>query len=306
MKKNRYSRTALFAAIARAHHFLHHESRIIEDPYAGSLMSELERSSAIQSLVGALSESDRAKLGEPYDEVEAVELVLEKYPFAAAVLARSRYAEDRFLQAIPTGVRQYVLIGAGLDSFPFRYPKSGEEAEFFEIDFPATQAFKIQRLAAIGLGHPENLHFVPADLEREGLADALVRSAFRFYEPAFFAWLGVTVYLRTETIRETLRAIRELAYPHSQVVFDFIDLRGIRTETTTDRIRRYMDLVSQLGEPILGALDSDNLAHELKSLGFTLLEQLSPEAQRSRYYQDRSDGLAPTEHYHFACAAVAD
>jgi methyltransferase (TIGR00027 family) len=304
MKKNRYSRTALFTAIARAHHFLHHESRIIEDPYAESLMSDLERTTSVQALVGALSDSDREKLEDPHDEAAAVDLILRVYPFAAAVLARSRYAEDRFLQAVPTGIHQYVLIGAGLDSFPFRYPHDRGAVDFFEVDFPASQAFKIQRLAAIGLGHPENLHFVPADLEREGLADALGRSPFRFDEPAFFAWLGVTVYLRTETIRETLRAIKDLACPRSQLVFDFLDIQGIQFESTSDRIRRYMALVSQLGEPLLGALDSTTLEPDLRSLGFRLLEQLTPESQRLRYYQNRRDGLEPTEYYHFACAAV--
>src|SRR6185437_16545034 len=135
------------------------------------------------------------------------------------VIIRSRYAEDALKAAAQRGTRQYVLIGAGFDSFVLRRPAFANGIEIFEIDHPATQALKIERIRACGITLPASVHFIAADLASETLASALARSSFRGGEPAFFSWLGVTVYLTREANMATLRAVASSSAAGSELVF---------------------------------------------------------------------------------------
>jgi methyltransferase (TIGR00027 family) len=111
---------------------------------------------------------------------------------------RSRYAEDELSKAIERGVAQYVILGAGLDSFAYRRRDLAEVIHVFEVDYPATQAWKQARLRTLGITLPSNLTFIPIDFEKQALADALRAGGYRAEKPAFFSWLGVTEYLTEE------------------------------------------------------------------------------------------------------------
>lgn len=144
-------------------------------------------------------------------------------------MGRPPYAVRRGCPAIAVrnGVRQYVIVGAGFDSFAQRQPAFARYVDVFEIDHPATQEFKRWRLHECGVPLPATLHLVPADLSHEQLGDALARSTFRPTEPTLFAWLGVTQYLTREANLGTLRGIADCSNSGSELVFTYVDQREL-------------------------------------------------------------------------------
>ena len=144
------------------------------------------------------------------------------------VISRARYTEETLEKAVRQGVKQYVILGAGMDTFAFRRPEMLEELEVFEVDHPATQEFKLNRLTELGWKHPAKLHFIPIDFTKESLVTALTRSSS--YDPnvkSFFSWLGVTPYLTQEEVFATLRSIAEVAPAGSTSSFRLFRYRCI-------------------------------------------------------------------------------
>ncbi len=170
------SSTALGAAKLRAVHQILEYPRVLHDPYAIRILGP-----------GAETEL-RAGLAK-YQEARTRGL-------RAGMVLRSRYADDRFRAALARGVRQYVVLGAGLDTFAWRNQYPEHLLRIFEIDHPATQAWKRARLAEMGMAVPRALTFAPVDFERESLSEGLARAGFRTDQPAFFSWLGAAIYLR--------------------------------------------------------------------------------------------------------------
>jgi methyltransferase (TIGR00027 family) len=207
------SRTALIAAFYRAHHHKHDHPKIFEDPFAELLLPDLE---PIENGLLARAARDAPDiLASSPDRRSALSRFLRRHAAPASVLARARYAEDRLLEAIRRGVAQYVLVGAGLETFALRHPHLEDRLQVFEIDHPSTQAFKQQALSRAGIALPSNLHFVAADLETVTVADALRESPFQPDIPSVFSWQGVIVYLTLPAVRETLRSIRSVSAPES-------------------------------------------------------------------------------------------
>jgi methyltransferase (TIGR00027 family) len=203
--------------------------------------------------------------------------------------ARSRYAEDQLTEAVEHGVAQYVVLGAGLDTFAYRNPHSAN-LRVFEVDHPATQAWKLERLLAAGIAIPPSLRFVPVDFERQTLAAGLKEGGFDSGSPAFFSWLGVTPYLTRESCMATLRFIAQLPRG-SGVAFDFaVDpkLLNLRQRLALYVISRR---VAAAGEPFQLFFRPTELAEELRNLGFQRTEILGTEEINARYFKDRADGL---------------
>jgi methyltransferase (TIGR00027 family) len=208
--------------------------------------------------------------------------------FRAFMAARSRYAEDELARAFAHGVRQYVVLGAGLDTFAYRNPHPG--LQVFEVDHPATQVWKRDQLKAAGIAIPPSLKFVPIDFERQTLADGVVQSGFDATAAVFFSWLGVTPYLTREACMSTLSFIAKMA-AGSGVVFDFaIDPRLLNPGQ-----RMALDALSKrvagYGEPLQLFFDPVKLQDELKALGFQRTEFLQGKDLNARYFKDRKDGL---------------
>ncbi len=221
------------------------------------------------------------------------------------VLARARFTEERLADAMRDGTAQYVIIGAGLDTFALRRSDLRGRLRVIEIDHPATQAFKRGRIRDAGLELPPNLHFAPADLEKESLAEVLPRTPYDPSRTAFFSWLGVTMYLTDEAIRATLRSLRRTAVPGSQLVFDYLDRAVFDPGNPSPARARLFEIVRRVGEPMIFGFDPSALDAELAEEGFRLLEDLGPEAQKDLYYGNRTDGLQPTAAARLARAAVA-
>ncbi|HVZ20551.1 MAG TPA: class I SAM-dependent methyltransferase, partial [Vicinamibacterales bacterium] len=214
-------------------------------------------------------------------------------PFSAAlrafVVARSRYAEDTLARAVAAGARQYVLLGAGLDTFAYRNPHAG--LRVFEVDHPATQAWKRERIAASGLTLPASATFVPVDFERQSLKDAIAASSFDRARPAFFSWLGVVPYLTVEAITATLRFVGAGAIG-TGIALDY----GQPAESVpfTERIALSVlaRRVAAAGEPFRSSFTPDAIERTVRDAGFTTIEDIGMDVVNDRYFRGRSDGLS--------------
>ncbi len=202
---------------------------------------------------------------------------------------RSRLAEDRLERAFADGVRQYVVLGAGLDTFAYRNPHP--ELRVFEVDHPVTQGWKLQRLAESRIEVPGNVRFVAADLSRARLPAALAAAGLRRDQSTFFSWLGVTPYLEAASVLSTLGDVARLAHPGGGVVFDYI--RPPASLTALERIafEALSALVASAGEPFKGFFDPGELAAALSDMGFHRIEDLGPDELNAAYLRDRADGL---------------
>jgi len=208
--------------------------------------------------------------------------------FRAFMAVRSRYVEDRLATAVAQGVRQYVVLGAGLDTFVYRNPFP--ELRVFEVDFPATQEWKREMLARAGIALPAELTFVPLDFEHHTLAEGLDEAGFDRTLPAFFGWLGVVPYLTLQAFRATVRDIGQLP-AGTALGFDY----GLSPETLSPVGRIAFDAlagrVAAAGEPFQLFFTPETLEAELRSAGFRRLEQLDYGEINDRYFKDRADGL---------------
>jgi methyltransferase (TIGR00027 family) len=278
MIEGRPSITARRVAMRRAAHQLFDQPLVFEDPLA----------------IAILGPEIAATLGDEADQP------LERR-LRAFMVARSRYAEDQLRAAVARGIRQYVLLGAGLDTFAYRNPYP--DLKVFEVDHPATQAWKRQCLAAAGIAIPENLRFAAVDFDKESWDEELRRRGFASSEPAFFAWLGVTLYLAEETVLATLGSIRSL-HPRNTVVFDYALPRALLNAQEQAAHDVIAARVAAAGEPYRSSFDPRALDAHLRNIGFSLVEDLSGEDIDAHYFAGRTDGLhLGGKIAHLCCAA---
>ena len=264
MQKGKASKTALRVAIRRAAHQLVEQPRILDDPIALRLIGS-----------GYARDMERAMHKVARD-------------FRAFMAARSRYVEDRLAEAAAAGVTQYVILGAGLDTFAYRNPFPS--LRVFEVDFPATQEWKREMLQSASIALPASLTFVPLDFEHKALAAGLAEAGFDSQRPAFFGWLGVVPYLTVEAFRATLGAIAAL--PAGTVAsFDY----ALAPETLSAVGRTAFDAlagrVAAAGEPFQLFFTPQTLAGELLRAGFHRIEQVDSDGLNDLYFKNRADGL---------------
>lgn len=219
----------------------------------------------------------------------------------AFFVMRSRFAEDELRDAAGRGVHQYVILGAGFDTFAYRNPFP--DLRVFEVDHPATQATKRNRLAGGEIAIPPSLTFVPIDFTITALDVALHAAGFDASSPAFFSWLGVVPYLERPAIDQTFSFIASLP-TGTEVVFDY----SVPPETLSwmSRIifRRMARRVAAVGEPWKTFFEPNALLADLRRLGFTSAEDFDGAALNRRYFAGRSDGLKIGGAGHMATASV--
>ena len=260
--------SALMVATQRAAHQLFDRPLVLDDPVALALLGEAE-SHALR------------------DDIEKF-----RHPMSmgmrSAVIVRSRLADDLWTEAVGRGVRQYVVLGAGLDTSAYRHPDA--PGCIFEVDLPATQKWKQARLRDAGLSIPPSLRFVPVDFERVGLAEGLARAGFDARAPAFFSWLGVTMYLDEAAVVDTLRFIAGCA-KGSAVLFEYALPLSSLPAMLRIPMEQLMAHLAERGEPWKSFFDPTELAERLSALGFSESSAWTPEALTQQYFASRSDGL---------------
>jgi len=279
MKEGQSSRTAEAAAALRANHFKNTVSPVFSDPYAFELTSRSWKKLLSSPLLVKLMNS--AVLNRTLGLL------------TGQVVGRSRYAEDLLDQAVQQNTQQYVLVGAGLDSFALRESHHYPTLKIFEVDHPDTQAAKQAKLKKLG-EIPATVEFVAINFEKESISEALTRSLYERSAPAFFSWLGTTHYLNPQTTLQTLKSIAEFAANASEVVLDystdFQELTGIERIGSMG-VAQFTHL---LKEPLLGQFKPTDLHHAVEQMGFEVVEDLSGEAITERYFSARVDEIRHT------------
>jgi methyltransferase (TIGR00027 family) len=305
MEESRASLTAMAASLIRAIHTRVDEHPLIDDPWGDRLVTEADKQEMRTVAASRIGAPDRARLEALGPGVDIIEAGLRASPVFGMVVVRTRYAEDALEAAVARGVRQYVIVGAGLDSFAMRRPPWARDVDVFEVDHPATQAMKRRRLADYGVVLSDKHHFVSADLSREGLASALKRTPFQPTTPSFFSWLGVTTYLTREANLSTLRAMATCGAAGSEVVFTYRDQRDFDADPTDGALHGTGATVAAMGEPWVSGFHPDELAGDLRGVGLTLVENLNGEELNRRYFARRTDGLSAPRSLYIARAQVA-
>jgi methyltransferase (TIGR00027 family) len=290
-------------AYARAYHATHDSPRIFDDFLADALFTPEEHARTDRDWAGMLPYIAPELAATRPDPATALAWVVQ-LTNGPITLPRSRHAEDSLEKAIHAGVRQYMILGAGLDTFAYRHPDLADRLQVFELDHPATQAIKRDRVVAAGWKQPANLHIVPVDFSNESLPSALERSAFDPTQLSFFSWLGVSYYLARDVVLDTLRSIASIAAPGSIIVFDYLDLDAFVPEKATPRMQQMQRMAVLLGEPLKSGFDPNSISTELERIGLRPEENLDPVAIEARYFQNRTDHYHAVEHFHYARAVV--
>ncbi len=271
MKENQPSATAQRVAMRRAAHQLLDDPKVFDDSVALRIIGK-KSASALQA--------------DP-NQFEATPL--SSY-LRAFVAARSRYTEDELSLGVRRGVSQYVILGAGLDTFAYRNPYPEAMLHVFEVDYPSTQTWKRTRLEEVGITLPGDLTFAPVDFETQTLEEGLRSAGYDSGRCTFFSWLGVTEYLTTEVVMATLRFIAS-APVGSGVVLDYMISPSLLTPTQRLGFDALSRRVASAGEPWKTFFDPKLLARDLRAIGFHHVEDSGPEEINARYFKNRKDGL---------------
>jgi len=270
MREGSPSRTALRVAMRRAAHQILDSPKVLDDPIALPILNPETR---------ARIEAERGQSGD-----------LASRSLRAFMVVRSRYAEDELARAVARGAMQYVILGAGLDTFAYRNPYPKSALRVFEVDHPSTQEWKLTRLAEGSIAVPASLTFAPVDFECQSLADGLERANFRRDAVTFFSWLGVTPYLTAEAMNATASFIASMP-KGSGVVFDYAVPRESLSFLGRLAFDRIASRVAVAGEPFRLFFDPESLKQQLTGIGFRSLEDLGSDEMNARYFSNRQDGL---------------
>jgi methyltransferase (TIGR00027 family) len=287
---------AVMSAIWRAAHLLWDDQpKIFEDSLA-LRFSGFESEAALRTEIDRRHSEIARSTGPDF-------AVTWRRSLTALVVMRNRYVEDELEHAVARGVTQYVILGAGLDSFAYRRPDLAKVLRVFEVDHPATQAWKRSRIRDAGIGLPYNLSFVPVDFEKNSLIENLRTNGYQTDAPGLFSWLGVTMYLTPDAVFSTLREITALA-PGTEIIFEY----SVRKELCDEESQRLLGVVgagaAARGEPFQSSFEPAKLSEQVSKLGFAEVSDLGPEEARARYFADRTDGLRPPASEHFMRARV--
>jgi len=274
MKEQMPSGTAISSAVMRAVHQVRDaEPKILTDNVSVGLVE------------GSAEEQILAQDKSVYDPFIALR---------SGLVLSSRFAEDQLEIAAAAGIEQYVVLGAGLDTFAFRQPAWARSIRVIEIDNPPTLNFKRERLAARRIHIPDNVELCPLDFEHTTLLDGLAATTFDASCPSFFSWLSVTQYLTESSIESTLRFILSMPSP-TQIVLTFAPPEECLHPHTLPSSQFIADMAAAVGEPWITRLRPEQWTGWLLKLGFSSVFHLTPQLANDRYFRGRTDGLQAPE-----------
>ena len=269
MEQNCSSRTALRVAMLRAAHQILDHPRIFDDPLALLVLGR-ENVPAQDPNQTWLKETLSSRV------------------LRASLAARSRFAEDQLHAAVKQGVDQYVILGAGLDTFAYRNPYPRDALHVFEVDHPATQIWKRTRLELAGIPIPKTLTFSPVNFETQSLVDGLRGADLDTGKCAFFSWLGVTMYLTKDAISDTLQFVSSMP-AGSGIVFDYMIPPSRLNPIDRKAFDSLAHRVALAGEPFQTFFDPFSLKLTLEAMGFGQVEDLDPEEMDALYFRGQTD-----------------
>jgi methyltransferase (TIGR00027 family) len=262
------SKTAVMTAVARGLHREEPLPRVLDDHLALGLAGD-DGVALAEKLRGELSPDDLLT-------------------FTRWMSVRSRLTEDVVERAVSDGIGQYAILGAGLDSFAYRRSDLLARLRVFEVDHPASQAWKRERLAELGVSLPPGLVLAPVDFESQTLHEGLVAAGFDFSACAVFSWIGVTMYLTLAAIEATLETVAACP-PGSRIVLTYnppppaLDDQALAMHSTMSRV------VGEMGEPWISLFTPDEASALLHRCGFGAVEHFGPAEAIRTYFGGRTD-----------------
>lgn len=271
--EDKSSITSLISAFARAVHAEYEENPVFCDNLARKLLSNDEYKMIENYVLGGIDFFEPDKKGTFSSDTDALRYLVNTH-LAPTPLCRSAYCENALKTAVKTGTEQYVILGAGLDTFAFREKEFAEKYKIFELDHPKTQADKLMRIKRANWEIPENLTFVDIDFTTGNIAAKLVKNGFNPQKKTFFSWLGVSYYLYRDEIENTLKSLRQIMADGSTIVFDYADA-GL----FTSKVRRVQNMVAMAkagGEEMKSSFDFMSAELMMSDLGFLVYEHLTP------------------------------
>lgn len=279
------SRTAVLTATLRAAHYLFDGApKILTDPFARDFAG-FASDEEVRKALDALALRDLSRL-------------------RTAFAVRSRYAEDELSVAIQRGISQYIILGAGLDSFAYRRQDLMRAIHVYEVDHPATQSWKRARLRELGIKSPPTLRHVPIDFEQATLISGLAAGGVNRNAKAFFSWLGVTQYLPRDVVLNTLREIASATAPGTELVVQFIVPAATLSPEEGNLVTAAAAAAASMGEPWLSFFDPEDLETNMTEIGFEQIVHFGSEEATERYLIDRSDGLRLPGYFRMIKACV--
>lgn len=283
MVDERESVTAKLCAFARAWHSNRAQEKIYDDYLAYDMMGKEEYDQMYDMISRGFTDN-----GEVFSR-DDTEQIINEY-IAPIPLSRISFTEKRLSDfAKANGKIQYVICGAGSDTFSFR--NDDPDIEIFEIDHPDTQRYKLDKIAQLEWNIPKNVHFVSVDFEKERMTEKLIESGFDLNKKTFFSILGVSYYLTLDVFSETLAQIAKLSALGSVVVFDY----PIKSGEFPRRVYRLEKITECLGEVMQGGFDYNEVSRALYSLGFQIDTYMPPEKVQVKYFSGRSDNMRAFE-----------
>ena len=298
--KNKASITALISSFGRAFYAENEKNPVFTDYLAKELMTDEEYAAVRGYILGGTQffepEIDPAK-----QEPKGLLRKLVNVHIAPSPLCRAAYTEKALKTAVLTGTKQYVILGAGLDTFAFRETAFVSKYRVFEVDHPITQADKKERMARACWTVPDNLTFVPVDFTKDSLAERLIAGGFNPKVKSFFSWLGVTYYLSAEVIDKTLAELSTLCEGGGTLVFDYPDEKFF--DAPEKRVQNTIIMAKAGGEPMQSAFSYGELEKLLEKHGFLIYELLTPDDIQRDIIDSAGADLKAFEHVNY-CLAV--
>ncbi len=300
---NKASITALMSSFGRAFHAENEKHPVFADYLAKGLMTD-EEYAAVQGYILGGEQFFEPGIDTQNQEPKEVLRRLVNVHIAPSPLCRAAYTENALKTAVLIGTKQYVILGAGLDTFAFRKTDFVSEYKVFEVDHPLTQADKKVRIARAGWTIPDNLTFVPVDFTTDSLTERLIADGFNPKVKSFFSWLGVTYYLSMEAIDKMLAELSSLCSDGSTLVFDYPDENFF--DATERRVQNTVMMAKAGGEPMQSAFSYRELEKLLEKHGFLIFELLTPNDIQRDVIDSVGAEMKAFEHVNYCLAVRKD
>jgi methyltransferase (TIGR00027 family) len=301
VKKGEASITSLVSAFGRAYHSEFDSPKIFDDYLAKEFISPKERNDIETNMVQGIHFFNKDIAEQFQNNPKEILKWITQVQLSPTPLARAAYCERVFLHEITLGAKQYVILGAGLDTFSFRHRELENKIEIFEVDHPSTQAFKKIRVKEAELEIQNNLHFVSMDFTEGFSKQELVNEGFENTK-TFFSLLGVTYYLTKEELSSLIECLFELVPVGSSIVFDYPDENIFTEKGMSNRVENMVKMAAVGGEPMKSCFSYAEMEALLEKAGLLIYEHLSPEDIHKLYFEGRNDYLEAFETVHYVHA----
>lgn len=298
MKQNESSLTSLISAFGRAYHSKYDTPKIFDDFMAKDLISQKEFSDIRENMIQGIQFFNKDIAQRFQDDPDEILKWITQVQLSPTPLARAAYCEKVLLNEVMLGLKQYVILGAGLDTFCFRHPELKNSLEIFEIDYPATQEFKKKRLEHANFKIPSNLHFVSIDFTKKFTYHNLIDEGFD-NKKTFFSLLGVSYYLTKEENSSLINHLFAKVPSGSSIVFDYADEKLFEEKGMSNRVENMVKMASASGEPMKSCFTYYEIENMLEKSGLLIYEHLSSATINDLFFSNRTDDLSAFETIHY-------